>query len=101
MGFFGWVFYCQPWIKAVVDRLVRQEFGTEIDKMYSLASAKFMKLLDIFRNERLVRDKYDEGDDEETGQPMMNITFVVRKSIARALSAMLQRVADLGKKMNI
>jgi hypothetical protein len=88
-------------IKAVVDRLVRQAVGTPINKMYSLASAKFMKLLDIFRDERLVRDKYDEGDDEETGQPMMNITFVMRKSIARALSAMLQRVADLGKKMNI
>jgi len=86
-------------IKAVVDRLVRQAVGTPINKMYSLASAKFMKLLDIFRDERLVRDKY-EGD-EATGQPMMNITFVVRKSIARALSAMLQRVAHLGKKMNI
>jgi hypothetical protein len=86
-------------IKAVVDRLVRQAVGTPINKMYSLASAKFLKLLDIFRDERLVRDKY-EGD-EATGQPMMNITFVVRKSIARALSAMLQRVAHLGKKMNI
>jgi hypothetical protein len=93
------VFYCHPWIKAVVDRLVRQADGTPIAKVYSLASAKFMKLLDIFRDERLVRDKY-EGD-EATGQPMMNITFVVRKSIARALSGMLQRVAYLGKKMNI
>ncbi len=78
---------------------MRQAVGRPIDKVYSLASAKFLKLLQIFKEERLVRDKY-EGD-EATGQPMMNITFVVRKSIARALSAMLQRVADLGKKMNL
>jgi hypothetical protein len=67
--------------------------GSEIEKLRSLASAKFLKLLEIFDSEKTITDEYDDA----AKQNMMNITFVKRKFTARSLCEMLQQAAKLGK----
>ena len=81
----------------MVQQLVAQCHGTEMEKIRALVSTKFLKLLDIYESEKVVLDKY--AGDEAEGQEMINITFVMRKFTARALCMMLQKVAKEGKNL--
>jgi RNA-splicing ligase RtcB len=83
-------------IRDVVDRLFRECPGGQLEKMRALTSKKFQKLLDIFVEDKIVRDKYVNGEDA-TGQEMRNITFVMRQFLAQTLCRMLREVSGLGK----
>ena len=84
-------------VEAMVQQLVAQCHGTEMEKIRALVSTKFLKLLDIYESEKVVLDKY--AGDEAEGQEMISITFVMRKFTARALCMMLQKVAKEGKNL--
>jgi len=85
-------------IKRAVDQLVGRFPGSETEKILGLASQKFRALLAILVEEAVVRDEFaEEGGDGAAAQKMMNITFVVRKSIARRLTEMIRKLSNLGK----